>query len=114
MRVPSLLRPVLAPAPAPVLPVLALRGGGGGVLGGLLDDAREAALGERRVEARVLGAEPGDLRPQLRALDPERVDDGAALLPAPVRLVRRGERGVEQRGARLELLDVSARWWVWG
>jgi hypothetical protein len=70
-------------------------------------EARHPALAERAVQARVLRAQARDLRPELRVLDPEPFDDGPALFPPPVRFVGGGEGGVQELGARLELLDVS-------
>lgn len=48
----------------------------------------------------------GDLGAQLGVFDPELVHNRATLFPAPIGLIRGREGGVEELGARLEVLDV--------
>ena len=75
------------------------RAWGGGVRDGHVRVGVEGhELGLGRLER---GAEGG-------VLDAELIDDRAALLPPPVRLVGGRERGVEQLRARFERLDVPA------
>lgn len=74
-----------------------------------------AVHGRPRVGHRPVGVARHDLGlcglqrgAERRVLDPELIDDRAALLPPPVRLVGGRERGVEQLRARFERLDVPA------
>ena len=62
-----------------------------------------------RVESHQLGLSSLERRAKRRVLDPELINDGTALLPPPVGLVRRRKRGIQELGARFKRLDMSKR-----
>lgn len=62
---------------------------------------------ESSTKSGVFSAEGGVFSTESSILDLELIGMDATMFPAAICLVCRGERGVEELGARLESLDVS-------